>query len=185
MYSINDKPLYIVATPRGDALKEIQSLQKFLARKFRMYRPPYPVLHATVGIIEDTGEGFQRLFPALEQIAKSYLPLTVHIDGNRCFDSPYLSVGLSVTSEKLARMAGEMEGALISAGAKPRSFARWQFHINLINPLYAYRKWSRKEFRKACAIAAARAPETDCTLERLEIWHPDFPPLKVLAQFKP
>ncbi|MBS4030099.1 MAG: hypothetical protein KGZ63_01565 [Clostridiales bacterium] len=176
------RPYYLVAIPDGAVVQDMLRLQKFISRRFRMYTQPYPSLHLTIGVVESGGD-IRRTFPALEQIAARHLPLTVRVNGQRCFDEPFLAVGLAVESRQLAYLAGEVEGKLSSVGFQLRSFARWNFHISLVSPLFSRRLWNSSEFHEACQLTAAHAPDARCTLGKIELWDPEFPPLNLIARF--
>ena len=176
------KPYYLVATPSGEIVADLLRLQKFISRRFRMYQPPYPSLHLTVGVIE-SGYSIDKAFPVLSRIAEEYEALTVRIDGERCFPSPFSSVGVAVSSAKLAHLAGHVEGALLKARLTPRTFSGWNFHINLVSPLYAKRRWSAREFMEACKLMKLHGPSGHCYLSGLELWEPDFPPLTIIERF--
>lgn len=176
------KPYYLVAIPNGDVMVELLRLQKFISRRFGMYQPPYPTLHLTVGIIESRHH-IDQVFPVLKHIADECEILSAHIDSERCFPSPFSSVGVAVDSDKLAYLAGHVEGALLKTGLTPRTFSGWKFHINLVSPLYAKRLWSTHEFLEACKIVKVHGPNDLCYLSGLELWAPDFPPLTVLERF--
>ncbi len=176
------KPYYLVAIPEGAIVEDMLRLQKYISEKFRMYDDPFPSLHLTVGIIE-SGTDIRRTFPLLEQITDKHLPLIAHIKGQRCFNKPFFTVGLAAESVQIAYLAGEVEGKLSLAGFNLRSFAQWHFHISLISPLYSKRLWNEHEFREACQIIAANAPDAPCIIKRIELWDPEFPPLNILARF--
>ncbi|MDW7651764.1 MAG: hypothetical protein SCK29_12645 [Bacillota bacterium] len=176
------KPYYLVAIPEGEIMGRLRRLQTFLSRRFRMYRAPYPGLHLTVGVIEDVHK-ISDSFSLLRDITAEHPPFSVNIEGERCFDEPFLSVGVDIVSEKLAYLSGEVEGALSNAGLTPRTFNRWNFHISLIHPQFARRAWSREEFQEACQIVKEYAPHGCCQLTGLELWEPEFPPLNVVERF--
>ncbi|MCW3491166.1 2'-5' RNA ligase family protein [Dethiobacter alkaliphilus] len=179
---MHHKPFYLVAIPEGDIMTDLSRLQKFISRRFGMYSAPYPDLHLTVGVIEPQ-KNMAKCYPILDEVIKSYQPFSVHIGGERCFGEPYSSVGVAVTSPMLARLAGELEGALTKAGYAPRTFSEWDFHISLVTPLFARRHWSQEEYLEACRIVAQHSPGGWCRLNHLELWDPDFPPLKVIERF--
>ena len=147
-----------------------------------MYTAPYPGLHLTVGVIEDA-KPVSHSFALLRDIAANCPPFSVHIKGERCFGDPFLSVGVNVTSQRLAYLAGEVEGAVTQSGLTPRTFNRWNFHISLLHPQFARRTWTAAEFREACLLVRRYAPEGSCRIKGLELWEPDFPPLKIIEQF--
>lgn len=163
-------------------MDELQKLQEQISSTFNMYEKPYPVLHLTVGVLGYCHD-IERVFPVLEDVFASFRRFNVRVQGNRCFNAPYLSVGVAVDSQPLSFLAGRLEGALYNAGFSPLSFARWDFHISLVSPLFASRQWSIPEFVRACHTVDRCAPSGDCEIQRLELWEPEFPPLTVLAQF--
>lgn len=176
------KNFYIVTIPQGEIANELLLLQKFISRRFRMYDVPYPTLHITVGVLEN-GCIRHKASPVLQSVAGSFAPFHASVSGKRCFAAPYKSVGVAVHSDILACLAGRLEGSLTEAGCTVRTFSSWHFHINLINPLYARRTWSASEYREACRLVKKHAPAGSFHLDKLELWDPRFPPLRVLGKY--
>ncbi|MBS3885651.1 MAG: hypothetical protein KGZ41_01585 [Dethiobacter sp.] len=176
------KPYYIVAIPDGIIMTELLKLQKLISRKFKMYTEPYPTLHLTVGILAHS-QKLEFAVPILRKMFNSLSPFSVRIQGKSCFKAPFLSVGVDIQSQPLSYLAGKVEGTLLKAGFFPRSFSDWDFHISLVSPHFAGRQWSNAEFNQACKIVEGYAPVGIAHISRLELWAPDFPPLKILGQF--
>lgn len=176
------KPYYLVAVPEGKAAVDLLRLQSLLSRRYNMYEEPYPVLHITVAVIERE-QDIGCAIPIIHQISRQTLPFSVLIHGERCFDDPFFSVGIGVTGEKLSFLAGRLEGALLREGINARSFAHWHFHVHLIHPVFATRVWQPDEFQEACKIIKRLAPSISCPIRKLQLWEPEFPPLKILAEF--
>ena len=179
---MHHKPLYLVAIPKGAIMAELLRLQKFISRRFRMYTSPYPDLHLTVGVIEPV-ENIAESYSILANVVAKQNSFSVQVSGERCFGKPFYSVGVAVSSQKLAHLSGRLEGALLSSGFEPRPFLNWDFHISLLTPLFARRQWTQNEYVEGCKLVAQHVPTGDCQLHHLELWDPDFPPLHVLQKF--
>jgi len=176
------KPFYIVAIPEGTVMTELLRLQKLLSQAFMMYTKPYPTLHLTVGVFSHCQE-VERAFPILQNISASLPTFSVKIQGECSFKAPLLSVGVHIQSHLLSCLAGKLEGSLLQAGFSPHSFAHWDFHISLVNPIFACRRWSNAEFTRASRFIERHAPSGSATVSHLELWSPTFPPLNILGQF--
>jgi hypothetical protein len=176
------KPYYIVAVPEGPVMERLRELQALLSRRFAMYIEPFPSLHITVGVFaRDADE--KHALDVLDELSSRCRRFRVRVAGKQCFSEPFLSVGVAVQSDTLSYLAGCLEGRLWQEGLSPRSFARWDFHISLVSPHFARRQWSLQEFQLACRMLENINPAGFCTLDRLELWEPDFPPLSVLGGF--
>ena len=176
------KPYYIVAIPEGAVMAELLRLQKLLSQAFMMYTEPYPLLHLTVGVLSYFQE-VEQTFPVLQKISSSLSPFSVKIQGESCFKAPLLSVGVHIQSHSLNYLAGKLEGSLLQAGFSPHSFLHWDFHISLVNPIFASRRWSNAEFTRACRFVERHTPSGSAIVSHLELWSPTFPPLNILGQF--
>jgi hypothetical protein len=180
---LETKPYYLIAVPEGAIIDDLKQLQQLISRTFDMYLDPYPSLHITVGVIA-YNQDISLALPVLKQVTCNYTRFNVQIEGQRCFNAPFLSVGVGVHSSTLSHLAGNLEGGLAQQGFTPRPFSDWDFHISLVSPHFAQRQWTHLEYTEACRMVERFAPSGECTLDRLELWEPEFPPLNVLGKFE-
>lgn len=159
-------------------------MQKEFSALYRIYNEPYPPLHITVGVLSFPPEELVRLQAKLAEAIKAGLPLRLLTLGESCFPDPYKSINLSIErSKELVTLSTRVSELISGAGFTAESFAGWDYHISLVNRNYAAREWSETEFADACRRLRKERLVLTGAASRLELWDPEFPPLKVLASF--
>lgn len=183
MQKSNDR-YYLAAIPEGAVLEAGLALQQELARRYPIYRRPYPPLHVTVGVFCCPGKRLDPLYPHLERVVPPFLPLELAVEGAVCFPAPYHSINLGIRrTVALAQLSEAARQAAASAGFAAQPFADWDYHISLLNSHYARRELTEEEYREACRLMEEREIRPQSAAHRVELWDPAFPPLTVLARF--
>ncbi len=177
---------YLVALPEKEVLRKALKLQEELSQRYRIYKPPYPPIHVTLAIIKPAAESeLAKAISLLTSLVPRFLPLQLRVKGISCFSPPYKSLNLAVTpSQKLLTITRTVITRLAACGVNSQAMEGWDYHISLINTVFAVREWSEEEFNEACAWLAKASLALTCTVNTVELWSPTFPPLKVLARMK-
>ena len=175
---------YLVAIPEGKIAEKGEALQKEFSALYRIYCEPYPPLHITVAVLSFPLEALAQIETNLAEAIKSRLPLKLLTLGESCFPDPYKSINLSIErSRELVNLSTRVIELITDAGFIAESFDGWDYHISLVNRNYAAREWTEAEFEDACRRLRKERLVLTGTAHRLELWDPQFPPLKVLASF--
>jgi len=178
---------YLAALPEERVLETALNLQQKFSKKYRVYQEPFPPLHVTVGILYIPREqGLKEAVNLLEPILTPQLPFRLSVKGTSCFPPPYKSVNLQVTSSrKLRRLSRQAMKALEPAGIQCHPMEAWDYHISLVNTVFAAREWTEEEYLEACRLLREKKIRLACQVRRIQLWSPEFPPLKVQADFRP
>ena len=173
-----------MAIPGGDIAVKGKALQEKYSRQYGIYRKPYPPLHLTVGILYFPLNFLEQLHMILEEVVRPFFPLHLKSTRASCFPDPHRSINLALEpSASLTKLSAKVIEAVNAAGFSAESFEQWDYHLSLVNCYYASRAWSEAEYREACRQLAKENLCLEGYSHRLELWGPDFPPLKVLARF--
>lgn len=176
---------YLVALPEDRILKRALKLQKEFSIRYRVYEDPFPPLHVTIGILYiPHGRELAAATTLLKPLLRRYLPFRLTVRGSSCFPPPYKSVNLKVTSSrKLRHMSRQVIKTLQPSGVKGHPMDHWDYHISLVNTVFAVREWTEAEYLEACEILSRENLHLSCQVRHIQLWHPEFPPLEVLADF--
>ncbi len=178
---------YLVALPENKVLQRALKLQEEFSRRYKVYEHPFPPLHVTVGILYiPRARGLAVATSLLKPLLPPFLPFRLTVQGRSCFPPPYKSVNLRVaSSKKLRQISRETVKTLEGAGIKCHPMDGWDYHISLVNTAFAAREWSEEEYLEACEWLAKEHIRLACHARHIQLWHPEFPPLNVLADFNP
>lgn len=162
---------YLVALFDEDSYKSIESIQKNISRKYKLYRN-LPTLHITLEIIEDPN--LDKLDEILYNIIKPYKQFKVELNNVICFDEPYKSVNLKVENKGyIKRLARVINDKLRLNGFNVRdTISNWDLHVSLANTNFASREWSKNEFNIACENAKEDGFYKMAKINRIELWKP-------------
>ncbi len=175
---------YLVAIPEGEIADKGKALQKEFSTLYQIYREPYPPLHITVGVLSFPLEKLARIQSKIAEVIKPSLPLRLLTLGESCFPDPYKSINLSIErSKELVELSARVIDFVTGIGFTAEPFDGWDYHISLVNRNYAAREWTEAEFEDACRRLRKERLILNGTARRLELWDPEYPPLKVLASF--
>ncbi|HHX76898.1 MAG TPA: 2'-5' RNA ligase family protein [Firmicutes bacterium] len=175
---------YLVALPEKEILKKALKLQEEFSQRYGIYEPPYPPIHLTLAIIQPASESeLAQAISLLTSLLPQFLPFRLHVKGISCFSPPYKSLNLAVApSEELLTITRTVITRLATCGINSHAMEGWDYHISLVNTVFAAREWTEEEFNEACAQLARENLALTCTVNNAELWSPTFPPLKVLAR---
>ncbi len=181
----NTNTFYLVGLPTGRVLQLATRLQHRIAHEQELYDPPYPSLHITVSVFSTHhNDEFRRANRLIECITQNVPPIEIQVTGAQCFHEPKRSLNLAVEENReLRKLAGEINDALNHHSIEAEDMSTWDFHITLINSRYTKREWCRSEFEAACRLMEQENLYATCHIHHLELWSPEFPPLKVLNTF--
>ena len=177
---------YLVAIPEDQVLERARELQREFSRRYRVYDHNFPPLHVTLGIlyISHGHNGWKDAVKLLSPLLHRQLPFRLTVKGTNCFPPPYKSVNLKVAStKKLRHISREIIKTLQPAGIKCQPMEGWDYHISLVNTVFAARQWTEEEYLEACELLGKEKVHLACRVRHIQLWLPEFPPLKVLADF--
>lgn len=176
---------YLVALPEDRILKRALQLQKEFSRRYRVYQEPFPPLHVTLGILYiPRGRELAAASRLLTPLLQRHLPFRLKVKGSSCFPPPYKSVNLKVVSpRKLRHISRQVSKALQPAGIKCHPMEDWDYHISLVNTVFAVREWTEEEYLEACELLGQEKLHLSCRIRHVQLWYPEFPPLKVMGNF--
>ena len=177
---------YLVALPRGEVLEWATRFQQEIADRYGIYEKPYPPIHMTMGVLfPNKNSELQRAVSILHGVLGQRSPFSIQIEGSSCFAPPYKSLNLSVAhTPELLSVARDVYDHLHDQGIEAKNMHNWDFHISLVNTVFARREWSIEEFYEACYLLENRPIDLKCDIQKLQLWSPHFPPLSVAASFK-
>lgn len=162
---------YLVALLDEDSYAEIESLQKNISKKYRIYKE-LPKLHITLEVIRDPD--VEMLSKTVSDIIVKYKKFKAEVNGTVCFQPPYKSVNLLVEKKgyigRLSRVINEKlrnQGFLVRDNEKD-----WDLHISLANTNFARREWSNEEYSIACERSIKEDYHKMIRIEKIEIWKP-------------
>lgn len=184
--SIHHQAFYLVALPRGEVMRWAAIFQQELAERYNVYDKPYPPLHITVGIIYPENEQeLQKAIRLLEGLFAKTAPFPVKITGASCFAPPFKSLNLSVERDAaLESISNKTYEILQAHGISAQAMDDWDFHISLVNRVFARRELTGEEFQEACHVLQGVSLSLTCDIKQIQLWSPAFPPLSVIASFK-
>ncbi len=179
------KKYYLVALPEKKVLKRGLELQSEFSSRYGVYERPFPPLHMTLGIIYiQNQEEIQQVLTLLHPLLTSFLPFKLTVEGVSCFPPPYKSVNLRVRpTKKLRHMSKTIHRRLASFNISAHPMKEWDYHISLVNTVFANREWTEKEFSEACKTLVEIDLRLACFVKTIELWNPEFPPLNVIDRF--
>lgn len=182
---LNPSAYYLAARLEGELLEKALMLQEYLATRYSLYQKPYPPLHVTVGVIlPQNKKSLSKAVELLKSTVENYLPFDIRAISINCFDRPYKSVNLLIEkNHKLSSLSAEVYQVMQENNIEARPFNNWDYHISLANTYYAAREWTYQEFREAVSLLRSEEINHKCTISKIELWDPIFPPLKVLAAY--
>ncbi len=183
---IKDQAYYLVALPRGEVMHWAAIFQQELAERYGVYDKPYPPLHITVGIIYPENEQeLQKAARLLDELFSRAVPFPVTITSASCFAPPYKSLNLSVErNAALEAITSKTYELLQTHGISAQAMQDWDFHISLVNRIFARRELTGEEFQEACRMLQDISLSLTCDIQKIQLWSPAFPPLSVIASFK-
>lgn len=162
---------YLVALLDEDSYAEIESLQKNISKKYRIYKE-LPKLHITMEVIKDPD--VEMLCKTVSDIIAKYKKFKAEVNGTVCFQPPYKSVNLLVEKKgyigRLSRVINEKlrnQGFLVRDNEED-----WDLHISLANTNFARREWSNEEYSIACERSIKEGYHKMIRIEKIEIWKP-------------
>lgn len=176
---------YLVAILEDRVLLRGLALQEEFSKRYGVYEHPFPPLHLTVGILyiprEDARE---RAIELLHPLLTRFLPFRLTVKGRSCFPPPYKSVNLRVTpSKKLRQISRQIVRTLEPAGITCHPMDGWDYHISLVNTVFAAREWNEAEYLEACELLGKEKINLACQVRSIQLWKPEFPPLQVIHEF--
>ncbi len=177
---------YLVALPENKVLSKALELQSRFSKRYKVYNPPFPSVHVTLGIIysSDTNE-LEKATKLLEIVLPKYLPFQLKVIGRSCFSPPHKSLNLAVApSQKLFQISQDIISNLRRINIKTHPMEEWDYHISLVNTVFAEREWTEEEYLEACDILKEEDLNMSCSIKTIELWSPDFPPLKVITKIE-
>lgn len=179
--------IYLVALPEEPVLGRALELQEYFSNKYQVYEAPLPPLHVTMAILYANHPGsLSAAINSLNPLLPSFLPFSLTVRGCSCFPPPYKSLNLKVVpSKKLRHVSLQAIRTLETAGIQCHSMDHWDYHISLVNPVFALREWEEKEYLEACRLLKKESIDLTCRVRRLQLWDPQFPPLRILADYSP
>lgn len=162
---------YLVALFDQDSYKSIETIQRNISRKYKLYKN-LPMLHITLEVIEDPN--LSKLDDIITNIIKPYKKFKVELSDVICFDEPYKSVNLKVENKGyIKRLARLINGKLKLNGFNVReNIDNWDLHVSLANTNYALREWSKNEFASACSNTKNEGFYRMAKIDRIELWKP-------------
>lgn len=162
---------YLVALFDKDSYSFVESIQKNICKKYKLYRK-LPVLHITLEVIDDPD--IDKLDKIVSDIMKPYKRFRIELNGVICFDPPYKSVNLKVENKGyITRLVRHINENLKIHHFKVREdINNWDLHVSLANTNYAVRKWSTDEYKIACQNTQNANPQKVARIDRLELWKP-------------
>lgn len=162
---------YLVALLDEDSYAEIESLQKNISKRYRIYKE-LPKLHITLEVIKDPD--VESLGNAVNDIIKKYKKFKAEVNGTVCFEPPYKSVNLLVEKKGyIGRLSRIINEKLWDKGFQVRSSEDdWDLHISLANTNFARREWSKLEYSIACESSIKEDYHKMVRIEKIEIWKP-------------
>ncbi len=181
--------LFLVAIPSGKLLYEAQSIQAKLNDKYKLYNPFHlPPLHVTIDhlSIEDE-EDYYKATQIIQKICDKTPAFNLSVNGFSFFYTPHKSINLYVEkTTKLKNLAGEIHTILNREKLSNRpDYTEWEFHISLINTVFASRDWSDEEFSQALEYVKQWDLNLNCRIEWLELWKPQYKPQLIIEEFFP
>jgi len=173
-----------VAIPEGELAEKAAELQREFSMLYGIYIEPYPPLHLTIAVISFPPSKLTTVEPELASAVRTSLPLKLASEGYSCFPEPYKSINLSITrSGDLTELSSKVITLIGEIGCSADKLESWDYHISLVNRNYAAREWTEAEYEEACRRLSQKQLIYTGEANRLELWDPEFPPLKVLAAF--
>ena len=189
MHSKSADKLFLVAIPSGKLLSVAQSIQAKLNEKYRLYSPlNIPPLHVTIDHLLIGSEDDYNLATELIQRVCDKTPVfDLTVKGFSFFHYPHKSINLYVEKTmKLKELADEIHTLLDEAGLSTRPhYAQWEFHISLLNTVFASRTWCEEEFIEAQNYVKNWGLDLTCKIEWLELWKPKYEPQLIIEDFFP
>jgi len=170
---------FLVAIPKGKLLSVAEAIQIELNNKFSIYDSKLPPLHVTIEHIRVTrDEDLKEAANIIDGVCERHAPFELRINGFSFFGPPYKSINLHVEkTNALARISREIHKHLQQKGLSSRPFREeWEFHISLINTVFANREWTEAEFKDAKELVMKWHVNMTSQVEYLELWRPKFKP---------
>ncbi len=186
MLKIKENSYYLVALPRGEVLGWASRLQQEIAERYGIYEKPYPPVHLTLGILyPDNQADLDKAVALLNIILAKKKAFSIKVKGSSCFAPPFKSLNLSVESTpELESITREIYLRMKSNNIEANPMEDWDFHISLVNTIFARREWTVEEFYEACYLLEIMPLNLDCKITKLQLWSPRFPPLSVIATYR-
>lgn len=163
---------YLVALLDEDSYEEIESLQKNISKRYKIYNE-LPKLHITLEVIKDPD--IDLLSKTVTSIIGSYKKFRAEVNGTVCFEPPYKSVNLLVEKKGyIARMSRIINEKLRNEGFQLQGTDKedWDMHIALANTNFARREWSKQEYSIACERSIKEDYHRLVKIEKFELWKP-------------
>ncbi len=180
--------LFLVAIPRGKLLKTSRQLQEKLNERFDLYRDKLPPLHLTIERLKiKTDLEYRKAVEIIDSVCDLTEPFEVNVDGFSFFGPPYKSINLKVSAtEPIKELSQRMNEQLRFEGLTDRNFDQdWEFHISLVNMVFADREWCAEEYLEAKEIVGNWKLNLTCKVEWLELWKPQYNPRLIIEDFFP
>ncbi len=177
--------LYLVGVPEGEVMKEASQLQRWLDRRFDLFQGRYPPLHVTLNVLCPQGKKqTQKAFSKIRSALEGRPPFSITVRGAGCFALPYKSLHLRVEKmPPLSALSRRVHRDLARSGIPSLNMEEWNYHITLVNPLFARREWSLREFAQACRLVEKYKPRSAGRINRMELWSTASPPFHRVASF--
>lgn len=162
---------YLVALFDKDSYSYVETIQKDLCRKYKLYKN-LPTLHLTMEIIDNAD--ITIIEKIITDILKPYKKFKIELNGAICFDPPFKSVNLKVEDKGyIIRLIRKINDALKSHGVEVRqNIDSWDLHVSLASTNFAIREWSTKEYAAACENTKKGNTDRMLRIDRIELWKP-------------
>lgn len=165
---------YLVALLDEDSYEKIESLQKNISKRYKIYKN-LPKLHIKLEVIKDPD--LDLLSQTVNDVIGRYKKFRAEVNGNICFQPPYKSINLLVEKKGyIGRLSRVINEKLKNNGFQVRDNEEdWDLHISLANTNFARKELPRTEY----SITNERSIRDDYSrlvrIEKLEIWKPVNP----------
>ncbi|NLZ49339.1 MAG: 2'-5' RNA ligase family protein [Clostridiales bacterium] len=160
---------YLVALFDNDSLKDIEKLQRSIAKKYKSNKNQ-STLHITLDVIGETD--IEKLDKIINKILKPYKRFKVEINNAICFEDPYRTVSLQVENKGyISRLARLINDTLKLHGISVRpSIEDWNLHVSLNSSNFPLRELSKNEYEAAYNKAKIINFYKLATIDRIELW---------------
>lgn len=185
----NRKPysgtLYVVGIPQGELIETAKSIQRRLDKQYGLFGGVYPPLHLTLNVFYSRNqESLHKAASTLRMLLQGQPPFKITVNGASCFNPPYKSLHLQAQKNSmLESISRRIHRGLALRGVPSQNMKNWDFHITLVDPLFAQREWTLQEFKQVCRILKNEKLRLHGWVKKLELWMPTSPPFHHIASF--
>lgn len=176
--AVLSEELFIVLLPDGEVLEVAQEVQRRISEHFDLYEEGfYPQIHITLDRIKK--DNIEDALPIIRQVVEQSEPVEITIDKFECFDcfdNKVLVLDV-LTNKSLDRFATRLHQKLMEEGLSTiDNYEQWNYHISLINNVFAKNPLSEKEFDQLCLTFDGLSSKCKSSAIAVEIWRPTLDP---------